>query len=88
MLGECGRGAVQLASRSTVNVKFFDLESCKSGPPVREDDWRSMNVSDQIVDVAFALEEHDLVGIIGMRKRFVPLIVFRLSYLRMPTKPT
>lgn len=65
LLGDCEQFT---ETRDTKSLRFCDLTSCRNGPAIREETWRKMSIPDSIVDVGFALQEHDLIGIIGLRK--------------------
>lgn len=63
--GDCEQAT---ETRETRSLRFYDLTRCRNVTAMHEETWRRMSIPDLIVDVGLALQEHDLIGIVGVRE--------------------
>lgn len=70
LLGDCEQDT---GTRETRSLRFYDLTRHRDGPVtgIREETWREMSIPDTIVDVGLAVQELDLIGIVGVRELWV-----------------
>lgn len=63
-LGDC-KGSID--SLGTHTLRFYDLSPCVSEMGLRDDPWPEISIDANIVDFGLALNEFDLVAIVGTR---------------------